>query len=119
MGSGEAVGVVVVTHDSRATILPCLAALREQVRQVVVVDTASGDGTAELVEDAGIPVLRGPNRGFGAACNAGAAALGTEFLLFQNPDAVIAPGRCPGVGGGPSCAGRRRPPGGARPPVRG
>ncbi len=110
MGGGDAVGVVVVTHDSRATILACLAALREQAGEVVVVDTASGDGTAKVVEDAGIPVLRGPNRGFGAACNAGAASLDTEFLLFQNPDTVIAPGSVRAL----VEAHRARPPGGRR-----
>ena len=40
-----------------------------------------------------VQVVRLPdNRGFGAGCNAGAAALsGAQHLLFLNPDAVIAP----------------------------
>jgi GT2 family glycosyltransferase len=45
---------VVVTHNRRALLGECLAALRAQTRppdQVLVVDNASSDGTAEMVRD--------------------------------------------------------------------
>lgn len=62
---------------------------------VVLVDNASSDRTvlARLAQDATASVIRNDiNRGFGAACNQGAAVAATEFLLFLNPDAALTPG---------------------------
>jgi GT2 family glycosyltransferase len=85
-------GAVIVTHDNAATIAACLVSLRDQVAEVVVVDSASTDGTADIAEAAGVRVVRTPNRGFGAGCNAGARLLRTEALLLLNPDAVLGAG---------------------------
>lgn len=88
------VGVVIVTYRSAPTLPACLASLRTAsagLTQLVVVDNASDDDSAALAEAAGATVLRQPeNLGYGAANNAGVAALDpdTEWVLYANPDTV-------------------------------
>ncbi len=60
-----------------------------------MVDNASSDPGAlkSLADEHGALLLRNEeNRGFGSACNQGAAKAETEFLLFLNPDAELQPG---------------------------
>lgn len=81
------VTVVTVTCNSAGVIGDFLAAVPPDLA-VVVVDNASSDASAAIAEAAGARVLRNArNLGFGAACNLGAAAATTEFVLFANPDA--------------------------------
>jgi GT2 family glycosyltransferase len=90
--------VVIVTHDSRQTIGRVLGALRDQLGdedEVVVVDNASADGTADEVQrvDPLAVLVRSPeNLGFAEGCNIGAARADGDLLVFLNPDAVPAPG---------------------------
>lgn len=91
------IGVVVVTYASAATIERCLAALlaARDVARVVVIDNASPDDTAAIVErlarrDPRLGLVRNPdNRGFGAACNQGATAIAQPWVAFVNPDAFV------------------------------
>lgn len=67
--------------------------------QVIVVDNASQDGSAELARSLGATVLEmGENLGFGTACNRGAALALHERLLFLNPDATLNAGALPALG---------------------
>ncbi len=90
--------VVIVTHDSRLAVEPTLRALSAQLRdddELIVVDNASADGSAEAVRELApeaIVIETGANLGFAAACNQGARAAGGELLCLLNPDAVPAPG---------------------------
>ena len=90
------VGVVVVTHASATTVAAALRALPlGELAGTVVVDNASPDGTAELVEALGLPgvlVVRQANTGFGAGCDRGVRELpgAPPLVLFLNPDAVLA-----------------------------
>jgi len=92
------VGVVTVTYASASTIAACLTALpTDALGSVVVVDNSSPDDTVAVVESLALPgvtLVHRPNLGFGAGNNAGVAATppGIEYVLFLNPDAVIAPG---------------------------
>lgn len=63
------------------------------VASVIVVDNASTDNSMELldIKVGHLPFLlhiicNKENRGFGAACNQGAALAKSEYLLFLNPD---------------------------------
>ncbi len=59
--------------------------------EVIVVDNASGDGTAEFLAELGgdVQVISNPeNYGFAVACNQGANAARGEFLLFLNNDTI-------------------------------
>lgn len=90
--------VVIVTYRNRAVVARTLAALGEQLLEgdeVVVVDNASGDGTADAVADAAPQALlirNVANEGFAAAANRGAARARGDLLVFLNPDAVPEPG---------------------------
>ncbi|MEU8826164.1 glycosyltransferase family 2 protein [Streptomyces sp. NPDC048636] len=73
---------------------PTVATIVEQARaaarpgdRVLVVDSASTDGTAEEAARAGAEVLRGP-RGKGAAMNAALADIRTEWVCFLDSDLV-------------------------------
>jgi GT2 family glycosyltransferase/radical SAM superfamily enzyme YgiQ (UPF0313 family)/cytochrome c-type biogenesis protein CcmH/NrfG len=59
--------------------------------EVIVVDNASTDGTAEFLAELGgdVQIIRNPeNHGFAIACNQGANAARGEFLLFLNNDTI-------------------------------
>ena len=61
--------------------------------EVLVVDDASTDGTAEAAEAAGARVIRLPeNRGRGGARNAGIEAASQEFIAFLDSDDEWYPG---------------------------
>jgi N-acetylglucosaminyl-diphospho-decaprenol L-rhamnosyltransferase len=90
--------VVVVTFNSREAAgrsLPALLAELLPADEVIVVDNASADGTADAVA-ALVPVatvIRNEhNRGFAAAANQGAEASTGDVVLLLNPDAIVQPG---------------------------
>lgn len=61
--------------------------------EILLVDDASGDGTAEAAEAFGVEVLRlTKNSGAAGARNAGAAAAAGEILVFVDADVVVHPG---------------------------
>ena len=84
---------VVPARDEAAGIAACVEALRANgVREVVVVDDASSDGTAALAAAAGARVLTAPGHvGKPAACRLGTAATASEWLWFVDADVVVAP----------------------------
>lgn len=91
--------VVIVNWNSGAQLRECLrsfaaVAADAVTARVTVVDNASHDASCEGLE-APVPldvVRNADNRGFGAACNQGAAGSDAEFLLFLNPDTRLLPG---------------------------
>ncbi len=92
------ISVIVVSHNGRRHLQRCLQELarREDSHgEVIVVDNASTDGSAELVRDE-YPGMRlealAENVGFGAANNRGAALARGEHLLLLNSDAWLADG---------------------------
>src|SRR5258708_7382422 len=88
-----AVGIVIVTYNSEAGIGACLDAAMATDAEVVVVDNASSDGTLEQIRRRGAMLIANPvNRGFAAAVNQGVRAIGADFILSLNPDAVLQTG---------------------------
>ena len=87
------VSVIIVTYNSRAVIGRCLDALQrlqgEAPREVIVVDNASADGTADVVacDYPWVKILRrAANGGLSAAINAGVAASSGTNIMQLNPD---------------------------------
>jgi glycosyltransferase involved in cell wall biosynthesis len=59
----------------------------EVVREIVVVDDGSSDGTAAIAEAAGVRLIRHPrNLGYGASLKTGIRATRTEFVLTMDGD---------------------------------
>ena len=92
------VAVVVVNLNGAAVLDRCLAALRRQMvrpAQVIVVDNASTDGSADGLESRhpGVEVVRlAGNVGFAAANNlAVARAADCDWVALLNPDAFPEP----------------------------
>lgn len=85
----DRVTVVTVTHESAGALGGFLAALPPGLA-LLVVDNASTDAGPAMAEAAGARMIRSArNLGFGAACNLGLAAAGTEFVLLANPDSRL------------------------------
>jgi GT2 family glycosyltransferase len=92
------VSVVVVNYRGVDDTLACLdglAALEWPDVEVIVVDNASGDGSADRIESV-FPAVRvlalDANIGFAGGCNRGAAVATGEYVAFLNNDARPDPG---------------------------
>jgi GT2 family glycosyltransferase len=83
------VSVVVVSHNTRDVLARCLGVVVPRGHDVVVVDSGSTDGTAELVRERfpSVRLVEAENRGYGAGMNAGMAVAGGDWFLVLNSDA--------------------------------
>lgn len=87
--SGKKVVAIVPAFNEEKLIGRTVAALGDipAITEVVVVDDASGDATAELAAGAGAMVIRLPrNMGKGAALNRGVAAVQADIYLLLDGD---------------------------------
>jgi glycosyltransferase involved in cell wall biosynthesis len=97
------VDVVIPAFNERESLPLVLAALpRGCVREIVVVDNASTDGTAEAASAAGATVVREPRRGYGSACLRGIDHLSNsepppEIVVFLDADYSDHPDELPKV----------------------
>ncbi len=107
------VAVVIVSWNSAEDLERCLASLAQDqgaTLQVIVVDNASADGSADVAQRfPGVELVRNAtNHGFARACNQGARHADAPWILLLNPDTDVPPGtigrwiqaveRIPGVG---------------------
>ena len=90
------VTIVIVTYESRNIVGLALDALYKAydagLAEVVVVDNASSDGTADFIAKnyPWITLVRSDkNLGYGRGCNAGLQNVRTPYVLILNPDAEI------------------------------
>ena len=93
-----AITAILVNFNDRLHLGPCLDSLRAELGEgadIIVVDNASSDGSAEFLASA-YPAVRTiantDNRGFGAANNQALAAATGEQVLLLNTDTVVCPG---------------------------
>ena len=95
------VSVVMVTYGGGETALEAIEALIEHTDasfELIVVDNASPDGTAALLEGsvAGAKIVTNDiNLGFGSGSNQGASLASGRYLCFLNPDAFVQAGWLP------------------------
>ena len=88
--------IVTVIHDSALDLVRLLDSVErhlEPAPTVVVVDSGSSDGGADLARDWGarVSALDG-NRGFGAGCNAGLELVEEPVTALVNPDVELLDG---------------------------
>jgi glycosyltransferase involved in cell wall biosynthesis len=95
-GSDGAVAIVIPCYNGKVTLVAAIeSALAEDgVREIVVIDDGSTDGSLALARtfEPRVQVLAGPNQGVSAARNRGIAATKSEWLLFLDADDVLMPG---------------------------
>ena len=88
--------VIVVLHDSEGELRALLDSIDRHLAtrpELVVVDSGSRDGGAELARRRGADVIVLPdNPGFGAACNAGLARATHDVAVLLNPDCELVDG---------------------------
>ncbi len=87
--------VNIVTYNSSATIAACLDALLAQTGDytVLVLDNASSDDTAAIVQSYGVPLhINERNTGYAAAHNQAIAMTESDYVLTLNPDVKLLPG---------------------------
>jgi hypothetical protein len=84
----DAVTVVIPALNEEQS-LPLVLADLPSVGQVIVVDNGSSDATAEVAARAGATVVFEPQRGYGAACLCGLAAIGAGIQRGQAPPQAV------------------------------
>jgi len=91
------VSVVIPTHNEAQAIRRVLADLpSDPAIEVIVVDSNSSDGTAEIARTLGARVVEEPRRGYGRACLTGlAAANSPDVVVFLDGDYSDRPGELP------------------------
>ena len=102
-----AVSIVVVTWNGLPLTRLCFESLLAHTShprwEVVVVDNASSDGSAEWLQELAAGhacvrlLLNAENQGFARACNQGAQVALGQHIVFLNNDTVLAPGWLEGL----------------------
>jgi glycosyltransferase involved in cell wall biosynthesis len=85
----EFVAAIIPTLNEADCIAAVIAEIpRNVVREIIVADSASSDGTGEVAAHAGARVITLQQRGYGRACAAGVAAASPEcsILVFLDGD---------------------------------
>lgn len=95
--AGVDLSIVIVSYNARADLLRCLSSLRDAPprlrHEVIVVDNASSDGSADAARQAGVQVIEtGANVGFARGTNVGIRASRGTNLLLLNSDTVVPSG---------------------------
>ena len=100
--NARSVGVVVVSFETRELLRECLASVIEDgAAEVIVVDNASSDGSAEMVSS-DFPtarlVVNAVNVGYGSAANQGVRTCPLSTVLLLNADTRVRPGTLGALG---------------------
>jgi len=93
--------IVIITKDTREMLKSLLVSIRQDnslrpyIKELVVVDNASTDGTTEMIlsDFPEVFLIRNPqNKGFAASANTGIAHTTGRYILFLNSDTVMIKG---------------------------
>ncbi|MDO9391704.1 MAG: glycosyltransferase family 2 protein [bacterium] len=91
--------VIIVSYNVRQLLTECIASVinscRDIEHEIIVVDNASADGSAEAVKNQfpKVKIIANPkNSGFSAANNQGYKISRGRYILLLNPDTMVNPG---------------------------
>src|SRR5947208_12167587 len=97
------IAVAIVNHNTRDHLRECLATVQlEAPPEVVVVDNASWDGSAEMVRAQYPSVTLRANKknlGYGAAANQAFVSCTAQHVLLLNGDTLLQPGALAALSG--------------------
>src|SRR5213595_3957608 len=97
MAQNDFVSVTIVTYNSGRFIKRCLESVlaqRYSLKEVIIVDNSSTDGTLDIVDqfaDRVTIVNNEDNVGFAAAQNQAIQMSNGEWILTLNPDVLLMP----------------------------
>lgn len=90
------VSIILVNYNGAEIAINCLNSIQDQLHsvsyEVIVVDNASTDQSADLIEQSfpEVTLLRqNQNRGFGSGNNIGARIASGKYLFFLNTDTIL------------------------------
>lgn len=90
--------IIIVAWNTRDILMDCLESIvrhsPSRASEIIVVDNASADGTADSVRRGFPQVLvlsNDVNRGFAAANNQGMERASGQYILLLNPDTIVHP----------------------------
>lgn len=90
------VSVIIPALNEAESIGPLLAAIpRQGLREILVVDGGSSDGTPRIAEMGGARVIHEPRRGYGQACYTGSMQAVGEIVVFLDADGADDPRHLP------------------------
>ena len=80
--------LILVSHNSKADLERFLPSIKANTKDynLLIVDNGSNEETKEFLKNSGEKVIFQDNKGYGAACNTGAKATSSEFIVFLNCD---------------------------------
>jgi GT2 family glycosyltransferase len=94
-GSAPVLSILVISYNTRAMTLDCLRTVVAETRtpyELIVLDNASADGSAEAIaaEFPEVRLIASPeNLGFAEGNNVAARVARGEYLLLLNPDTLV------------------------------
>lgn len=98
----ESTAVVIINHNTGDLLQRCLdSVVLENPGELIVVDNASSDGSADLVREKypAVRLIENPeNAGYGAAANQAIQGCNSEYLLVLNSDTCLHPGALADLG---------------------
>lgn len=85
--------IIIINHNTNKLCADCVRSVRESVDslgyEIIIVDNSDDDNELFCSDGADLKVVRCENKGFGHACNIGAANASGKYLLMLNSDTVV------------------------------
>jgi len=102
IGASENYAITFACYKGLTYTRQCIESLSVSgvdMNRLVVIDNASGDGTADFLDESsvGLVIRNSENRGCGVAWNQGALALQAEWTIVMNNDLVVTTGWLDGL----------------------
>ena len=86
--------LILISHNSKKDLERFLPSIEKYTKDftITIVDNGSDDETVKYLENLEKEVIYQENKGYGSACNVGAKATTSEFIVFLNCDLLASEG---------------------------